>query len=306
LLGGEGEAGSKISIPQLQEMVGKYPKDPLVRLRLGDLFEQQKDWPKAAEAYEAAVAINPKLDSAALKLAQLYSGPVVNREKALAYAKTARALLPNDPKATAVLGHVAFESGDFSWAYNLLQESSRQLASEPGVLHDLAWAAYALGKVDEARDVMDRCLKSSPPPTTADDAKEFLLLTAAPGNPAAPAVATVEIDAKIKADPRYVPALMASAALDLRSGSQAAAMERYQKVLERFPDFAPAQRALALLYADDPAHAAAAVELATKAKKSFPGDPKLSRIIEQRDSPKKKDYTGAALDLLQKSAGKKP
>ena len=77
----------------------------IVQLRLAEAYEKQGASAKAAEAYEAALKVNPKLPSATLKLAQLYSGPVPNKEKALAYAKQARALSPNDP-----------EGGRASWA----------------------------------------------------------------------------------------------------------------------------------------------------------------------------------------------
>ena len=178
LLGDGSGAASSLTADQLEQLLQKQPNDLVVRMRLAEAYERQNDWAKAAEAYEAALKVNPKLASAALKLAQIYSGPVPNKEKALSYAKKARALAPDDPKATAVLGRVAFDTGDYSWAYNLLQESARQLESDPKVLHDLAWAAYSLGKVDAARDAMQRSLKASPDPANAEDAKTFLALTA--------------------------------------------------------------------------------------------------------------------------------
>ncbi len=293
-----------MSVEQLQQMLQKQPNDLVARLRLAEAYEREKDWMKAADAYEAALKINPKLASAALKLAQIYSGPAPNREKALSYAKTARSLSPNDPKATAVLGRIAFESGDFSWSYNLLQESSRQLGSDPKVLHDLAWATYSLGKVDAAREAMERCLKATPDPETSADAKSFLNLTALQENPAALAAAKSEIDETLKAKPKYVPALMAAAALDVQSGNRAAAIDRYQQVLERFSDFAPAQKALARLYAEDPAHEAEAFDLANKARKTLPGDPGVARLLGQLNY-QKKDYS-RAIQLLHESARQKP
>lgn len=304
LLGNDSEASAAMPVGELQQMIEKEPNDLLVRLRLGQAYEREKDWAKAVDAYEAALKTNPKLASAALKLAQLYGGPAPNREKALSYAKTARSLSPNDPKVTAVLGRVAFENGDFTWSYNILQESARQLGSDPRVLHDLAWAAYALGKVDSAREAMERCLKASPAPETAEDANAFLSLTSLLDNPTALANARAEIDAKLKADSKYVPAIMAAAALDFRAGNSGPAIERYDTVLERFPDFALAQKQLALLYARDPARAEAAFDLATKAKKAFPSDPDLTRVLGQFNCLQQ-NYT-RAIQLLQESARQKP
>ncbi|MEO5722515.1 MAG: tetratricopeptide repeat protein, partial [Chthoniobacterales bacterium] len=174
LLGdGSGQAQT-MSVEQLEPLVKEQPNDPVTRMRLAEAYETKGALAQAAEAYEAALKLNPKLAPAALKLAQLYGGPLANREKALSYAKLARELSPSDPTTTAVLGRIAFETGDFPWSYNLLQESARQLTADPQVLHDLAWAAYSIGKVDDARGAMERCLKASPEPATADDAKSFL------------------------------------------------------------------------------------------------------------------------------------
>ncbi|HEX4665283.1 MAG TPA: tetratricopeptide repeat protein [Chthoniobacterales bacterium] len=304
LLGDDSGPAGTMTIEQLKQIVAKQPNDVIARLRLAEAYEREKDWTKAAENYQAILKINPKLVLAPLKLAQIYSGPLPNKEKALSYAKTARALSPNDPKSTALLGRVAFESGDFSWAYNLLQESARQLASDPQVLFDLAWATYSVGKIDAARDAMKRSLEASPSPQNGEDARSFLTLTELPGDPSALSNAKSTIESKLKTDPNYVPALMAMAALDLQNGNKAAALDRYQRVLQRLPDFAPAQKQEALLYAEDPAHAAEAFDLASAARKSLPDDPEVAQLFGQLNY-QKKEYA-RAIQLLQESGRKKP
>src|SRR5207247_120540 len=125
-----------------------------------------------------ALKLNPKFGGAALKLAQLYAEPLQKRDKALEFAKKARELAPNDAEAAGVLGHVALESDNYNWAYSLLQESARQRRNDPTVLHDLALATYALGRVPEARQTMERCLTAAPAAAQSDDAKRFLSMTA--------------------------------------------------------------------------------------------------------------------------------
>jgi tetratricopeptide (TPR) repeat protein len=300
-----GDRSGSLTVDQLEQLLQKQPNDLIARLRLAEAYERRKDWTKAAAAYEAALKVNPKLASAALKLAQIYSGPVPDKEKALSFAKTARSLAPNDSQTTAILGRIAFDTGDYSWAYNLLQESSRQLESDPKVLRDFAWAAYSLGKVDAAREAMERSLTASPTPEMAEEAKSFLAITALEeGSPTSLAGAKAQIDAKLKTDPKYVPALMAEAALDFQTGNKAAATDQYRQVLERFPDFAPAQKRLALIYADDPAHSAEALDLAAKARKALPDDPEVAQLLGQLNY-QKKDYT-RAIQLLQESARNKP
>jgi Flp pilus assembly protein TadD, contains TPR repeats len=111
------------------------------------------------------------------------AGPLQNKEKALAYAKKARELAPADPQVAGILGKVAYDSGNFTWSYSVLQEAVRQRPNDPSILHDLAWAAYSLGKVNEARDAMQKVLTDNLNSAQAADAKKFLALAALDENP---------------------------------------------------------------------------------------------------------------------------
>jgi tetratricopeptide (TPR) repeat protein len=290
LLGDTSDAASTFSVAQLEEMLRRQPNDLVTRLRLAETYEREKDWVKAADAYKAALKINPKLSSAALKLAQFYSGPLPNSENALAYAKMARSLTPNDPKVTAILGRVAFDTNNFEWSYNLLKESVRQLGSDPNVLYDLAWSAYSLGKVGEARAAMEQSLMMCRDAAKSVDEKKFLALTAMEVDTTAPVASRAELDSELNNDPLYVPAIMAAASLDLKQGNKPRAMERYRQALGRFPDFAPAQKQLALFLADDPASAVEAYELASKARKALPDDPVVAQLFA-RLSYQRKDLS---------------
>ena len=199
-------------------MAKEQPNDVIVQLRLGEAYEKQGAADKAAAAFEQALKLNPKLIAAATKLAQLYAGPLQNKEKALAYAKKARELAPADPQVAGFLGKVAYDSGNFTWSYSLLQEAVRQRQNDPSILHDLAWAAYSLGKVNEARDAMQKALTTDPDSAQAADAKKFLALTALDENPKELTAAEGEVQKELKSNPEYVPALMAQAALDAQRG----------------------------------------------------------------------------------------
>jgi TolA-binding protein len=97
---------------------------------------------------------------------------------------------------------------------------------------------------------------------------------------------------------------MTDSALDAQNNNKAAAVTRYQEVLQRFPDFAPAQKQLASLYADDPARTTEAYDLASKARKTLSDDPALAELLG-RLSYEKKDYS-RAIQLMQESARTKP
>jgi tetratricopeptide (TPR) repeat protein len=298
------EGGTELSISQLEAMAKEQPNDVIVQMRLGEAYEKQGAADKAATALEQALKLNPKLVVAVTKLAQLNAGPLHNKEKALAYAKKARELAPADPQVATVDGKVAYESGNFTWSYSLLQEAARQRANDPSLLHDLAWAAYSLGKVNEARDAMQKVLTNNPDSSQAADAKKFVAFTALDQNPKELTAAENDVQKELKSNPEYVPALMAQAALQAQHGQVKPAIETYTHILRRFPDFAPAQKHLASLYAQDPSTVALAYDLATKALKTLPDDPELAELLG-RLSYEKKEYQ-RAIQLLHESARKRP
>jgi tetratricopeptide (TPR) repeat protein len=292
-----------LSISQLEAMAQAQPGDVIAQMRLGEAYEKQGAAEKAAAAFEEALKLNPKLILAVTHLAQLNAGPLQNKEKALDYAKKARELAPADLQIAAMVGKIAYDSGNFSWSYSLLQEAAPQRQYDPALLHDLAWTAYSLGKVNEARDAMQKVLTNNPDPTQAADAKKFLTLTALDENLKELTAAETDVQKELKSNPEYVPALMAEAALLAQPDQIKAATEIYSSILQRLPDFAPAQKRLATLYAQDTSTVAAAYDLATKARKTFPDDPELAELLG-RLSYEKKEYP-RAIQLLKESGRKK-
>lgn len=294
----------ELSVSQLETMTRQQPNDIISQMRLGEAYEKRGANDKAAAAFGQALKINPKLIAAVTALARLNAGPLHNKEEAIAYAKKARELAPSDPQVAALVGKVAYESGNFAWSYSLLQEAVRQRQNDPLILHDLAWAAYSLGKVNEARDAMQKVLANNPDSVQAADAKKFLALTALDDNPKELMAAETDMQNELKSNPEYVPALMAEAALLAQHGEVKPAADIYRDVLRRFPDFAPAQKRLATLYVREPSTVALAYDLATKARKALPDDPELSELLG-RLSYTKKEYP-RAIQLFQESARKKP
>jgi tetratricopeptide (TPR) repeat protein len=293
-------ASPELSVSQLEAMAKEQPNDVITQTRLGEAYEKQGAADKAAAAFEQALKLNPRLASAATKLAQLYAGPLQNKEKALAYAKKARELTPNDPQVTSILGKIAYQSGNVAWSYSLLQEAARQRENDPSILHNLAWAAYGLGKVNEARDAMQKVLTNNADSSQAADAKKFLTLTKLSENPKELMSSETELQKELNSDPEYLPALMAQAALDKQRGQIKPATEIYNGILRRWPDFAPAQKGLAALYARDPSATATAYDLAAKARQALPDDAELAELLGQL-SYEKKEYQ-RAIQLLQEGA----
>ena len=59
----------ELSISQLEAMAKEQPNDVIVQMRLGEAYQKQGAADKAAAAFEQALKLNPKLASAATKLA---------------------------------------------------------------------------------------------------------------------------------------------------------------------------------------------------------------------------------------------
>ena len=133
---------------------------PFHRSRLGEAYEKQGAWDKASAAFEQAAKLNPNLASTVTKLAQLNAGPLQNKEKlSLTRRKRANSRQPI-PKSPPFLERsptkAAISAGLTAFCRKLLVNAQ----NDPSVLRDLAWAAYSLGKVNEARDAMQKVVAS--------------------------------------------------------------------------------------------------------------------------------------------------
>jgi Tetratricopeptide repeat. len=293
-----------LSVPDLEKFAREKSNDPVTLMRLGAAYAKAGTADKAAQAYEQALQANPKLLEAALSLAQLNAGPLKNNAKALEYAKKARELAPADGHVTAIAGHIAYEAGNYPGAYSLLQESSRSLPDDMGVARDFAWTAYSTGKTNEALEAMRRVANGPAASPERAEAALFLSMTALDSEDAIPSNAENEVTKVLAAQPDYVPALMAKAAIRLQKGDTAEASGIYNSILQKWPDFAPAQKRLASIYVNEPANAGKTYELASKARRSLGDDPDLARTLDNL-SFQRKEYA-RAVQFFQESEAKKP
>ena len=87
-------------------------------------------------------------------------------------------------------------------------------------------------------------LALAPNSTRSGEARLFLEMGALVNDVSGSQTAQSDIDKVLKADPKFLPALMAQAALLTKEGDSEGAIEIYKTVLQRFPDFAPAQKHL--------------------------------------------------------------
>jgi Flp pilus assembly protein TadD len=281
----------------LEKAVAERPDDPVALARLAGIYERDGDSDKAIGAYQTSWQATHTNLSALMNLIRLYAGRN-NTAKAFELAKTARQLAPDDPDVAHSLGRLAYETGDYQWALSLLQETALKKPADPEVLYDLAVALYSVGRVDDAETAMRQALQADASFSRAAKANRFLEMIALSAHPLQTASATATVEQILKSDPADVPALMAMAAIDGQRSDVRAAKDNYEKVLDHYPDFAPAEKYLALLYAENPDDDPKAFDLASKARKALPEDTEVAKafgLIVYR----KGDYASAENLLLQ-------
>ena len=264
-------------VAELRKRLSESPNDPIAAGRLAAILERDGAFDQAAQIDEATLKSNPQNLSAASRLARLYANHLHNPAKALAWAKAAHNLAPEDAHISHLLGRLVYQTGDYKYAASLLEDSARKLADDPDVWYDLAWSDYSLGRVGEAQAAMQKAAQATPPLAHAAEAKRFLAMIAA-ADPTQTPETLAEVQKVLKTDPDCVPALMALAVATDHQANYQEAARLYGRVLARFPAFAPAAKNLARLYCDNLGDDRKAYSLASKARESFPDDPELARL----------------------------
>jgi tetratricopeptide (TPR) repeat protein len=277
----------------LEKWTADHPRDPVAPERLEAIYEFSGMQGKALATCQAMLNVNPQNVPALVSLARLYSSTDV--QKAYQFAKSAYELNPDDPQTSHLLGNLAFATGDYPWALTLLQLSVRAQPQNPDVLFDLGQAYYSMGRIADARAAMQNALQTQVIFTRTDDAKRFLAMTAVAG-------ASIQAQAAeiLKVSPDYVPALIVKAGMAEQNADEPTAQHIYENVLKLYPDFAPAQKNLAILYAKNPDNDLLAYPLAVKAREAFPQDPDVAECLGMIIC-RQGDYARAA-GLLQESA----
>ena len=275
------------------------PADLLARMRLAEIQERKGRAGDAAANYEAALKLNPRVVSVILELVHLYSGPLHDAARARVLAKDAHEIAPSDPRIAHTLGRLLYQTGDYSWSLDLLQQAAMQLRDEPELKYDLARSYYSVGKSAEAEDTLKSMPTDGVSPEISSQARRLASMIAAGKDPAQAQASLSEAQTILEADPSSVPANMVLALAREAQGSFAEAGKIYEKILAQDSLFSPATRRLAILYAQKLGDDSKAYDLAVKARVNFPHDPELAAVLGTLDY-RRSDYAGAVL-LLQES-----
>jgi tetratricopeptide (TPR) repeat protein len=283
----------------LEDAVQRESSDPAALTRLGAITALDGDYVQAAQQYELALKTNPRSVSAMLALVEIYFGPVLKVERGRELTKLLRSAAPGDGRIAWKLAQLLQGQGDFAWASTMLQEAERTIGSNPEFLLDLARGQYAVGRVPEAAAALQRLLGLSPRDSIKSVAITMAALIAPPALNAARDKEQIALAERILAtDPNSVPALMIVATEQEKSGAFREAQGIYNRILAKYPTFAPAMKQLALIYGEQLADDVKAEELANKARQTLTDDPDLNRELGAIYY-RRADYSGAVRYLQQ-------
>ncbi len=163
------------ALAKLNEALRNNPQDLGLVMARGIIYELIGDIPKAREAYEKVLAINPRFAPAANNLAWLHSEHGGEREKALALAQTAKDVAPDDPRISDTLGWILYRRGAYQRALALLQESAAKLPDNPQVQYHLGMAYAQVGNPESARKALTAAVDSPVNFQGKKDARKVLL-----------------------------------------------------------------------------------------------------------------------------------
>jgi tetratricopeptide (TPR) repeat protein len=284
----------------LEKRVSDKSDDPVALARLGAIYKLKGADGKAIATYETALKLNSQNATTLVNLAQLYSAKDV--QKALGFARDAYKISPNNDQVASTLGRLAYATGNYKLAFNLLKKTAQNQPGSPALQYDYAKAAFNVGSVPESASAMQTALQIGLPSAQSAEGRRLLEMISLAANPDQAVAAISRIEEILKSDANYLPALMVMGVINEQKNDLAAAQQIYEKVLAPtlYPDFAPAQKRLAILYAKDPNNKEKASALALKARETYPDDSELAKTIaiivfQQGDYPR-------AEKLLQSSA----
>ena len=279
MLGELASTNSQAIIQRLEERRTQQPDDLIAITRLAKAYASTGSPDKAREAFEAARKVNPSSIDATLGLATLYSTQLNDHAKALELARSARNLASDDFRVAATVGRIAYLAGDHTYAYSLLDNSSRRLTNAPQVTLDFARAAYGVGRISEATNALASLARTVAGPI-ASHAQTFLQLLAAGTAPVNELANIQQIaDQVLTQEPDHLAALYARAVVADRNGDFDEARSRYEGILAKFPSFAPASRDLAVLYLDRLGDDTKASTHANKAREVLQRDDLLTALL---------------------------
>ncbi len=167
---GEGDK----AVALLETLARDYPKDYEVPSTLGTLYRSRKDFAKAAEAYDKALAAASANGDEVSWSLYYFRGIAHERTKQWPKAekdfRQALALQPDQALVLNYLGYSWVDQGmNLDEAFDMLRKAVEQRPRDGYIVDSLGWAFYRLGRYDEALRFLERALELRASDPTIND-----------------------------------------------------------------------------------------------------------------------------------------
>lgn len=153
----------------LRQWLAEQPDDVAVRGVLAASLQAQGLNRQAVEEYLMVLERDPNNVTALNNIAWLYQD--AGNPEGVKYAERAHALVPGRAEITDTLGWLLVQNGDVSQGLVLLQEAAAKAPHIPDIRYHMIVALDKAGRRDEAREALDRLLKSGKAFSELDEAK---------------------------------------------------------------------------------------------------------------------------------------
>jgi len=247
-------------------------------MQLAMIHDSMKHVRETRDVYEKLLSIDPKFFPALKNLAVIYSEQPGRLDEAYGLALRAREVARDDPNVADTLGWILFKKGDYRNALSLLQESAAKLPAAPAIQFHLGMAHYMLGDEVQARTALKNAADATEDFVGKKEASQRLALLAIDVAKADSAV-RAELQDHLRDRPNDPAALLRLAELQERDGHFDQAMKAYEKVVDNYPQYAPAVRNLAILYSQRGTDDQKAMELLIRARQTRADDPEIAKIL---------------------------
>jgi superkiller protein 3 len=141
---------------------------------LGAAYQQKGDVDRALAAYRRTIALTDKDSRAYNNLAYLLAERRQALDEALAFARKANELTPNNPAIQDTLGWVHYQRGEYQEAAALLAKAAERASNHAAIQYHLGMAYYRLGRTQDAVFALRRALSLDSTMAEAARAREVL------------------------------------------------------------------------------------------------------------------------------------
>ncbi len=167
------------AIATYQQAIKDHPRMSDLYIALGELYETQRNWIKAQDAYQQVLGFEPTNPVASNNLASVMLESGGNADVAMSLAQVARRGMPDSADAADTLGWAYYQKGAYRSAVSMLEEALRlqekNKAPENADIHYHLGLAYQ--KTEQpafARQQLERVLKINPNYREAAEVKKQL------------------------------------------------------------------------------------------------------------------------------------